>query len=1726
MFLDVKSRLDVAAAQLAAREAVRIFSRAGDDIGRGLGASMSRAFGALDGSAARREMQAMQAEYMRTAEAEEAAARRMVTSMGQVEVAQKRLAELTDKYGADSSRATAANVALVDSHARAAKAQRDHVDAMVAAEGAHRGLGKAAAGTADSLGRLQRISSNPVVNAVGIASVAGVAIGLVSATDAAGDFQASLEKLHAVTGESAGNLKVVSDGVLRLSGQVGYTSQELINGMSLVEKAGYRGADGIKVLTVASQLASVEGADLNDTINAVTTSMHDFHVPVDQAADVTSKLNTAVGLSKVPLQDFAGALHSLEPIAAGVGDNLNDVYASLAMLTQSGMSADQASQNLAHAFSSLAKPTQQMRDEMGALGLDWRDIQQHLGDRGIIGTSQMLHDAVTSKLGPSGQVMLDTWYKSQSASDSANQMMAAMPPQVRAVADAINNGTLSYQEFRKTRGGLDVEQANEVNQWMQVENKVKGFNQALKSGQGDVQGTIQALALLVGGQDNLRTILQLTGENQQKANDALKQTSQAHADAAGKTKGFSDSQKTYNAQMQDFKGALGAARIELGQDFLPAMTSVVHALGDGARWLSEHKQIMDGLVITVGGLGTAYLGLKTALGFQHLVDDLKTSFLGVNTAAGTANTTMTAAGPAAARGAAGVDAAAADEVAAEERVTAAAGEADTALAGGGRLSGALRGLATGGVVALGSQIGGGYAQQHTSGGWHTAAVLGTDIGTGAGTGAMIGSFFPGPGTAIGAAVGGIAGAGLGIYNQIAGHSGGGPLSAPGPKGHDSALFWGADGEHVLTHEDVQAMGGHPAVHAFRNALHRAGGGPIGDPMTNLYREAQALNGGAYVWGSTDCSGAVSKLVDAALGTSGRMSTATAASWLASKGFQPGFQPGALNIGWYNGGPGGGHMAATLPDGTHFESGGQHGGIMLGGRAAGAESSEFTSHMFLPLQGLYPDGPAGGGGGGYGGMGYGAMGAGGGYGGAGMGGFGGAASAAGGAGGYYTPNPQGVAAAQEQLTHLDAQIKDAEERRDELKADAKQSDRDRLDEEIRHLHAERDQAEDRLAKAQQGTFHAGAGGSAGGLPGGRFGVPLPANFGLNKGLAGLAEWVVDFLGDMAVAPIEATMMASAGMGGAGGAPGGYADLGDVGTPFTASAYASPYSGGGGFGPVTYDVGGGAGGGDVTPVTDTDYSAPDSAGGDVSTPAAPSAPTAPSGAPGAPPAPSAPNFYKDWYPVGGGAPAPAPAARRPMSPWEIASGRSQDVPVLPSGGGTNEAPGSVGDFLGATGRWLGRAYSQEGHALGGVGHWLDQHAASQPLGPNPGGLGRMPINKQPGMFDQPTPGPPPPAPPTPQQQREVNRVVQGLLGKHFSTGGAVGYYDSGGSVADNIGQWANDVWNWSRHPTGWRKSVADTIGIPDPADHVSAGQSAAGQTVGMLDDLLVGLRGGAPGFSTGGPIGTDTVPAWLTPGEEVEQTSAVQKYGRPFFEALNQGRIDPTSIHYYSPGGKVATDTAATAPAPAPPPKPPQPQPKPNTGAKSATPAQKSDDKPPQTAPGGGIGGYSGGSGGSKGLGIQGGALGAAEGAAAMGADAFAPGSGAAVQMASQLMNRTIAYGGQMAAIGVQGIMSTFLPSDSPLSDFGNTLPGKLLTGISGAKPNKPPTAGATQAPLKDAPGATRGTEHTGQPMGIGMQINGMTVQAPNAEQFKYSMAQQQQMHQQYALQAPMNMPPRP
>src|SRR5690349_6126954 len=129
---------------------------------------------------------------------------------------------------------------------------------------------------------------------------------------------------------------------------------------------------------------------------------------------------------------------------------------------------------------------------------------------------------------------------------------------------------------------------------------------------------------------------------------------------------------------------------------------------------------------------------------------------------------------------------------------------------------------------------------------------------------------------------------------------------------------------------------------------------IGIATATLMTLVNQVSGTPYVTGGdsprgTDCSGLASWVANAATGRpvyGDRFNTGNQEAALLARGFKYGTAPGALVIGWNSG-----HTAVTLPDGTPVSSG-ESGGVKVGG--GGAYQSQFTQHMYLPVENIDPE----------------------------------------------------------------------------------------------------------------------------------------------------------------------------------------------------------------------------------------------------------------------------------------------------------------------------------------------------------------------------------------------------------------------------------------------------------------------------------------------------------------------------------------------------------------------------------------------------------------------------------------------------------------------------------------------------------------------------------------------------------------------------------------------------
>jgi TP901 family phage tail tape measure protein len=415
---------------------------------------------------------------------------------------------------------------------------------------------------------------------------------------AAGDFQQKMNLLVTACGESSKNLKRVSDGVMGLARETGTSTDQLAEGMYQVEKAGYRSADGLKVLRAAAQGAREEGADLKDVTNAMTSVMASYHLKASDSVRVMNALKTAAGEGKMTMQEFAGSLSTVIPIASANKISFGEVGGAIATLTQHGTSAREATQELSNTIRNLAAPNAVAIQEMQRFGLSSTDVSTKLGKRGLTGTLQLLSQTVLSQMGKSGTVLMSAFNTSKQAASDANLMIEKMPKSIQSLAKSYSTGAVSLGDWRKQLKGLPPEQANLLTQYANLMNRSHGFNDALKKGGPAAKTYTDAIKRMTGGATGLNTTLQLTGENTDKFKDRVHKVSDSFNHASKDVEGWKRTQASFNVQMGRLKEAVQTAAITIGSKLIPVLLKMLN-------FFEKHKTVAIALAGIIGTVLTA-----------------------------------------------------------------------------------------------------------------------------------------------------------------------------------------------------------------------------------------------------------------------------------------------------------------------------------------------------------------------------------------------------------------------------------------------------------------------------------------------------------------------------------------------------------------------------------------------------------------------------------------------------------------------------------------------------------------------------------------------------------------------------------------------------------------------------------------------------------------------------------------------------------------------------------------------------------------------------------------------------------------------------------------------------------------------------------------------------------------------------------------------------------------
>lgn len=621
------------------------------------GRSAGRAFSATMSEASASDVLKSQVESMRSAlqQAERAAVEatrniaqardRQKAADQQVQAAEARLAEQVEKYGEGSSRALKAQAQLTTAQGKARKTSDELADAtkqvsaashakaeadtaltakqneLTAAESRHPGLLDRVSVANASAAKSTGVFGRALGSARGMVSALGVTVGAYSLVSwvsnsltAAKDFQKQMNLLVTAGGESQQALGLVADGIKGIAVQTGISTSQLSEGMYTMEKAQMRGVDGLKVLKAAAQGATDEQVDLGVMTNALTSIMRSYNIPASKASSVTNQLVAASGEAKTTMQEFAGSLSTVLPVASAAGLSFAQVGGAIATLTSHGTSADEATQELSNTIRALQAPNEVAVKEMQQFGISSVDVAKNLGKNGLTGTIGYLTQTILKNMGPSGTVLLNTFNQSSYAAQAAQTAYSNLSGGAKKLATEYKNGTLTLGDYRKGLKALPADQANLAAQWVVMQNRSKGFNDQLKSGLSSNQTYTDALKKIMGGATGMNTALMLSGGSTKAFASNVAGISKVAKQNGADIATWAETQNTAQVQTQRFNQELNVARITLASKFLPAITSSMRGLTNAAvavgNFVSKHTTLVKALAAGAAGFGLLVGGVK------------------------------------------------------------------------------------------------------------------------------------------------------------------------------------------------------------------------------------------------------------------------------------------------------------------------------------------------------------------------------------------------------------------------------------------------------------------------------------------------------------------------------------------------------------------------------------------------------------------------------------------------------------------------------------------------------------------------------------------------------------------------------------------------------------------------------------------------------------------------------------------------------------------------------------------------------------------------------------------------------------------------------------------------------------------------------------------------------------------------------------------------------------
>lgn len=284
--------------------------------------------------------------------------------------------------------------------------------------------------------------------AVGISKALGeIRDAYMDCINTAGDFEASMSNVEALSGATGEELTALSDKAKEMGATTKFTAGESADALSYMALAGWDTQSMLDGISPVLNLAAAANMDLAQASDIVTDYLTAFGLKASDTTHFVDVMAYAMANSNTDVIQLGEAYKACAATATSLGYSVEETTAVLATMANAGVKGGEAGTALNAIFTRLATNTKECGDTLAEYGVQIYDAHGNMQSlssilTGMAGIWDTLTDQEQANL---AKVIAGTnqYASQQSAADSADDVAA----QQQNVANAISDAELRIQDI-------------------------------------------------------------------------------------------------------------------------------------------------------------------------------------------------------------------------------------------------------------------------------------------------------------------------------------------------------------------------------------------------------------------------------------------------------------------------------------------------------------------------------------------------------------------------------------------------------------------------------------------------------------------------------------------------------------------------------------------------------------------------------------------------------------------------------------------------------------------------------------------------------------------------------------------------------------------------------------------------------------------------------------------------------------------------------------------------------------------------------------------------------------------------------------------------------------------------------------------------------------------------------------------------------------------------------